>query len=283
MGKNINVAGYINKIIPFSSVDGEGNRMAVFLQQCNYNCLYCHNPETINRCINCGACIEVCPEGALDLVDGIVKYDIDKCINCDSCISICKNNSSPKILELTVDEVMERVNKVKPFIEGITVSGGECTLQSEFLIQLFTRVKEEGLTTFIDTNGSTPIWQNKALMEVTDKTMIDIKAFDSDENKKLTGMDNQMVIKNVQELAKADKIFEIRTVVVPEVLNNEHTVDMASRMIADINSDIQYKLIKYRPLGVRKDLIEARVPDDGYMNHLGDIARNNGCNKILIV
>lgn len=283
MGKNINVAGYINKIIPFSSVDGEGNRMAVFLQQCNYNCLYCHNPETINRCINCGACIEVCPKGALDLVDGIVKYDIDKCINCDSCISICKNNSSPKILELTVDEVMERVNKVKPFIEGITVSGGECTLQSEFLIQLFTRVKEEGLTTFIDTNGSTPIWQNKALMEVTDKTMIDIKAFDSDENKKLTGMDNQMVIKNVQELAKADKVFEIRTVVVPEVLNNEYTVDMASRMIAELNSDIQYKLIKYRPLGVRKDLIEARVPDDGYMNHLGDIARNNGCNKILIV
>ena len=52
----------INKIIPFSNVDGPGNRMAIFFQDCPFSCLYCHNPETINECINCGKCEKVCPQ-----------------------------------------------------------------------------------------------------------------------------------------------------------------------------------------------------------------------------
>ncbi|HPW42155.1 MAG TPA: 4Fe-4S cluster-binding domain-containing protein, partial [Bacillota bacterium] len=44
----------VNKILPFSSVDGPGNRTVIFFQGCNFNCLYCHNPETINRCTGCG-------------------------------------------------------------------------------------------------------------------------------------------------------------------------------------------------------------------------------------
>ncbi|PWX63734.1 glycine radical enzyme activase, partial [Clostridium perfringens] len=50
----------INKIIPFSCVDGPGNRMVIFFQGCNFKCLYCHNPETINKCISCGKCVENC-------------------------------------------------------------------------------------------------------------------------------------------------------------------------------------------------------------------------------
>lgn len=283
MSKKQETIGYVNKIIPFSNVDGEGNRMAIFLQGCNYNCLYCHNPETINRCVNCGECVSVCEYGALTMVNGKVKYNIDKCVNCDCCVAICKKNSSPKITEITALELLEKIEKVKYFISGITVSGGECTLQRDFLKELFTEVKKLGLTTFIDTNGSIPIYKDKELLEVTDKTMIDLKAFKPEENKTLTGMMNDTVIENIKELGKLDKIYEIRTVVVPGVLDNKYTVDMGSKLLAEINPNIQYKLIKYRPMGVRKELLETTVPTNDYMKELEAIVKANGCSNTIIV
>jgi pyruvate formate lyase activating enzyme len=283
MSKKQETIGYVNKIIPFSNVDGEGNRMAIFLQGCNYNCLYCHNPETINRCVNCGECVSVCEYGALTMVNGKVEYNIDKCVNCDCCVAICKRNSSPKITEITASELLEKIEKVKYFISGITVSGGECTLQRDFLKELFTEVKKLGLTTFIDTNGSIPIYRDKELLEVTDKTMIDLKAFKPEENKILTGMINDTVIENIKELGKLDKIYEIRTVVVPGVLDNKYTVDMGSKLLAEINPNIQYKLIRYRPMGVRKELLETTVPTNDYMKELEAIVKSNGCSNTIIV
>lgn len=275
--------GYINKIIPFSNVDGEGNRMAIFLQGCNYNCLYCHNPETINRCISCGKCVPECPTSAITMANGQVEYDSDKCVNCDKCVAACDKNSSPKISKLTVAEILEKVEKVKLFISGITVSGGECSLQSDFLVELFTEVKKLGLTTFMDTNASTAICDNKELLAVTDKTMIDLKASSSEENKMLTGIDNEMVIRNIKELGAMDKIYEIRTVVVPGVLDNKLTVDEGSKLIASINPEIQYKLIKYRPMGVRKELLNTSSPTTEYMKELEAIVHGNGIKNTLIV
>lgn len=273
----------VNKIIPFSSVDGEGNRTAIFFQGCNFDCLYCHNPETINFCVNCQKCVQYCKYGALTVVDGKVHYDINKCNNCDCCIAACEHDSSPKIRKMTVKDIVEEISKYKYFISGITVSGGECTLQSDFLIDLFREVKKMGLTTFLDTNGSTEIYKNKALLDVTDKTMIDLKAFDEEENKKLTGLSNEIVLKNIKELAKLEKIYEIRTVVVPEILNNEYTVDKGSKLIAQLDDNIIYKLIKYRPLGVRENIIVANTPTNEYMEKLKLIALKNKVKNILIV
>lgn len=273
----------VNKIIPFSNVDGEGNRTAIFLQGCNYNCLYCHNPETINHCNHCGLCVPHCEYGALSKIDGKVVYDIEKCQNCDRCIAQCKRNSSPKITPMTVEDILKYLQKTSYFISGITVSGGECTLQSDFLTELFREVKKMGLTTFIDTNGSTPIYNNKELLEVMDKAMIDLKAYDREENKMLTGLENQTVIENIKILGKLDKIYEIRTVVVPQVLDSRKTVDEGSKLLASINPNIIYKLIKYRPLGVRENLIKSTVPTQEYMEELKEIAISNGCKNVIIV
>ena len=188
----------INNIIKFSNVDGPGNRMAVFFQGCNYKCLYCHNPETINMCNNCGECLEKCPTEALTMKDSKVKWDENKCIDCDECIKICRFYSSPKVKKYTVEELVKEVEKVKIFIQGVTVSGGEATLNIKFITEFFKEVKKMNLSTFVDTNGSIDLSQDKysGFMEVSDKFMLDVKAWNGAEHRELTNADNKIVLKN---------------------------------------------------------------------------------------
>ena len=136
--------GYLNKIIPFSSVDGPGNRTAIFLQGCNFDCVYCHNPETINHCINCSFCVSSCPVEALSVnrEERRVLFNPALCVECDACTKKCHRNSTPKYKVQSADDIMKEIENYRPFIQGITVSGGECTLQAPFLTELFTKAKK---------------------------------------------------------------------------------------------------------------------------------------------
>jgi len=281
--KAIVTKGLVNRILPFSSVDGPGNRTAIFLQGCNFNCLYCHNPETINICNNCGTCVKACPYNVLSKEETSICWNKSLCKHCDECLKSCGRNSSPKAVYMTVEEVLKEINKTRVFISGITVSGGECTLQTEFLTELFREVKKIGLSTFVDTNGSIPLYEMPELVEVMDMAMVDVKAYDNEEHLKLTGMDNSIVLENVRFLGEINKLYEVRTVVVPELLNNHYTVDMISKLLASISPDIRYKLIRYRPIGVRNGLVDSYTPSDEEMEALAEVAKNNGCRNIVLV
>lgn len=230
----------VNKILPFSSVDGPGNRTAIFLQGCNYRCLYCHNPETISK-------------------------------------------SSPEAVLMTVEDVMKTVDKVSPFISGITVSGGECTLQKEFLVELFYEVHKSKLTAFVDTNGSIDFSKEDMLVNSMDMAMLDIKSFDEEEHRMLTGMSNDLVLKNAEYLAGLGKLYEIRTVIVPDLLNNHRNVREISAMISRLSPDIKYKLIKFRPLGVLGDMKKVPVPSNELMEDLKKSAEEKGCRNVIVV
>lgn len=273
--------GYLNKIIPFSSVDGPGNRTAIFLQGCNFDCVYCHNPETINHCINCSMCVSSCPTQALIKKDRLVKFDTSQCVECDACIKKCHRNSTPKYKVMTADDIMKDIMNYRPFIQGITVSGGECTLQSQFLIELFTKVKEAGLTCFIDTNGSTDLSAQPELMALCDGVMLDVKVWDEVIHKRYIKAVNDTVKKNLDYLINCEKLYEVRTVIVPELFDNEETVrEVAHRLSGHA---IRYKLIKYRHLGVRKNHLNMQAPSDELMQQLEKIAQEAGCEQIIIV
>ena len=273
----------VNKILPFSSVDGPGNRTIIFFQGCNFDCLYCHNPETINICNNCGLCINLCNYNCLSLESNTIKYDKYNCKNCDYCLKGCKSNSSPKVMKKNVDELLNEVLKYKSFITGITVSGGECTLQRDFLVELFKEIKKTGLSIFVDSNGSYDFSSDEEFTNLIDSVMLDIKSFDSKEHKMLTGMNNEIVLKNAKYLGYIGKLYEVRTVIVPDILDNEYNVDNISKLITSIDSNIRYKIIKYRPIGVREGKVNSTSPSNEYMYKLKDIAIKNGCRDILIV
>ncbi|MGL4373356.1 MAG: YjjW family glycine radical enzyme activase [Turicibacter sp.] len=272
---------YINYIIPFSSVDGPGNRTTIFLQGCNFNCVYCHNPETINKCLNCGACVKHCPTQALTLDSQIVRYNPKMCIHCDKCIKICQHDSSPKVLKRTAQDVINEISNYRPFITGITVSGGECTLQSDFLIELFQLAHELGLTCFIDTNGTLDLTTVPELLNVCDGIMLDVKVWNPDKHETYIGHDNSNVIKNLEYLIPSGKLYEVRTVVVPELFDNSETIDQVSKRIG--TQPVRYKLIKFRALGVRAFMQNKPSPTDEFMQQLKEIAITNGCQDIVLV
>ena len=275
---------HVNRIIEFSNVDGPGNRMAIFFQKCPFKCLYCHNPETINHCINCGECVKTCPVGALEMIEGKVIWHKDKCVNCDTCIHTCKNLASPKIDMFSVDDILERIIYEKDFIQGITVSGGECMESAEFITELFKEVKKLGLTCFTDSNGFYLFEDYPELLKYMDYCMLDVKAYDNDFHKVLCGRDNTNVLRNLKYLQDINKLYEVRTVILKgHKEENEKTV---REVVKHLNPDIRYKLIKYRPFGVRDeglDILGHSITDDEEIERLKKIATDLGHHNIIIV
>lgn len=274
----------VNKIIPFSAVDGPGNRTAVFLQGCNLDCKFCHNPETIHPCIHCGSCVPYCQPGALTMVDGRVIYDITKCVLCDECFHHCPHGSSPRTRELTAVEVMAEVKKNLPFIRGITVSGGECTLWRDFLVEMLGLAKKEGLHTLLDSNGTYDFSADPELMAVTDGVMLDVKAWTGEDHRRVTGQDNQMVLQNLRWLAGRGKLPEVRTVVVPGLFDCEQTIRETAALLRELGClDTRYKAICYRPMGVREEYKSFESPSRELLQKLAGIAESYGLTDVVII
>ena len=284
-GKMARDAALVNRIIPFSCVDGPGNRTAVFLQGCGFDCRYCHNPETIGACVHCGACVAACPTGALTMDEGAVRYDIAKCVMCDACIKTCHHSACPRTRALTPEEVMREVGKNMPFIRGVTVSGGECTRWRDFLVGFLGLAKARKLHTLLDSNGSYDFSADPQLMAVTDGVMLDIKAWDAGEHQRLTGQDNEMVKRNLHWLAAQGKLPEVRTVIVPGLFDAEDTVRQVCRVLQDAGRlDTRYKIICYRPMGVRaSEQDQLQPPSQDMLNGLAALAREHGLRDVVLI
>ena len=183
-----------------------------------------------------------------------------KCIDCDQCIKICKFYSSPKVEEYTVEGLVKEIEKLRIFIQGVTVSGGEATLNIKFITEFFKEVKKMNLSTFVDTNGSIDLSLDKytEFLEVSDKFMLDIKAWNESEHRELTNADNKIVLKNLEFLLKKNKMFEVRTVV-NSMINAKETVLNVAKVLKDYKN-VRYKIIAYRPFGVKEELKDKLLP-----------------------
>jgi len=201
----------INNIIPFSIVDGPGNRFVIFLQECNLNCLYCHNFETINTCINCGICIPSCSTNSLELVDGKILYHQETCTDCDDCIRACPYDSTPKALDKDAQALAYKILEYKDFIDGVTFSGGECMLQADEILKTVKILKEHDIEVLLDSNGTFDFDSNLELINLVDGFMLDVKAINQDNAKDLTGHIYDWTL-NAKKLAQINKLHELRIV-----------------------------------------------------------------------
>lgn len=269
-------SGLVTDVIEFSAVDGPGNRFVVFLQGCNFDCAACHNPYTINPCIDCRECVATCPSGALSVdAAGTVVWDAGVCAGSETCIEVCRFDSTPKARTLAVGEVLDRIRTAAPFLSGVTASGGEATQQPAFVRALFAAVKAEfpRLTCFVDTNGDTDPSTWDLLDDVMDAAMVDLKCLDDGIHRRITGESNHRVLESIRLLAERGKLHEVRLLLIDGVNDSDDLLAETGRWLAAVDPRVRVKLIGYRAHGVRPSPIPLREPSAEQRAHYAEVLR----------
>ena len=163
--------------------------------------------------------------------------------------------------QMTSDELIALYMKNKAFYTkgGITVTGGEPLLQVDFLLELFTKAKEKGIHTCIDTSGITYNPNNEEyidkltkLMKLTDLVMLDIKHIDSAKHIDLTGMDNKNVLAFAEFVDSFGTEICIRHVVVGGITDSADDLKALGRFIGKLKHLRYLDVLPYHTMGVNK-------------------------------
>ncbi len=249
----------VSKILNYSIVDGPGNRLVIFLQGCNFNCAACHNPHTIGQCNHCGDCIPACHVDALSLVDGRIAYDPTACDHCDACLDACPISANPMVREYRVAEILELARQHRPFLTGITVSGGEPTQQLDFVIDLFRAIRSDeelaDLTCFIDSNGHLGASGWERVLPVTDGVMLDIKSWDDSTHEALTGKPNDNSLESARIVNAAGKLHEVRFLLIPGRTDSDAELDGLIGFVKELGDDTRVRLNAFQHHGVRGEAL----------------------------
>lgn len=185
--------------------------------------------------------------------------------------------------EMSVVDVIRELEPCVPFLRGVTVSGGECMLQPEWLTELFLAVKRLGqirnhpLTCLVDSNGTIPFSHYPELMQVCDGVMLDVKAWDEAVYSRLTGApSNQVVRENLGWLLGCDKLTEVRIVCLSGRVDVETILENIAETFDSIGRKAPVRLIRFRPQGVVGELSNHPMPSDEQMNNYARFAHELG-------
>ena len=197
------------------------------------------------------------------LVDGPgVRYVIFM-QGCAMRCKFCHNADTWKIQapDQEASAVLKRALRYRSYWKdngGITVSGGEPLLQIDFLIELFTLAKKEGIHTTLDTCGQPfsrkePFFSKfQELMKVTDLVLLDIKHIDQDKHKELTQHPNENILDLATYLSSIHKPVWIRHVLVPTINTDEKYLKKLDAFISTLENVERIEVLPYHTLGAYK-------------------------------
>ena len=260
------VTGTIFQIQRFSVHDGDGLRTTVFFKGCPLRCRWCHNPEGLrggvllacsrNLCAHCGRCQAVCPYGVHSVFPD--RHDVYRalCRTCGLCVNACPAGALNLVgRRVSANEVVRAALRDAPFYTtggGITCSGGECTMQPEFLLAVLKGAKAAGLNTAVDTCGFAPADVLRQIAPYADAFLYDIKAYTPELHKTFTGVDNRLIQDNYRMLHGMGARLDVRIPLIPTVNDSEEEITRIGRFLQEAGRPHALKVIPYHSPGHAK-------------------------------
>ena len=268
--------------------DGEGLRTLVFFKGCPLKCPWCSNPEsqsyqkdimeTMNRCIGCGACRNICPTGAIGK-----NYIIERnlCAHCMQCTDVCYAEAKRVAgRDITTEDLYKEIEKDKPFYQiyggGVTFSGGEPLTHPNDMGAIAKVCHDSGINVCLESCGFGSFEIFKKDLPYIDSMFMDIKIFDPVKHKEIIGADNAVILDNIRRIAEYGIPITIRTPIVPGYTDDDENIRDIAEFIRTLPNVKDYELMRYHNFGMSKynalgrayALREIEPPSDERMNEL---------------
>lgn len=280
--------GRIFDIQRFSTGDGPGIRTTIFCKGCPLSCAWCHNPESQvyapelryrgQSCIGCGRCAAVCRQAVHSFIT-TVQHRIDRkqCVVCGDCARACPTGALRIAGEdMEVDAIVKQALRDKPYYGdngGVTLSGGEPTMQPAFALELLRKLKQAHLHTALDTCGYCKWSDLEPLLPYTDLVLYDLKHMDSEMHSRMTGVDNSLILTNFQRIQARETPIWVRVPLIPDYNDSEENaraLGVFLKPYPQVKVDILpyhgYGEPKYQEIGRTYHMKNNTVPTDEAVN-----------------
>lgn len=258
--------GIVFNIQRYCIHDGDGIRTNVFLKGCPLNCLWCHNPEGLtkditlsfssDKCTACAACLAFC--NARKVSEGRIVVDRDKCLKCRKCADFCPMGANELLgKEYSAKDVFDIVRRDKIYYEtsggGVTLSGGEPSMQGDFSLEIIRMCQDDGIACAIETCGMGAVSFYEKAFEYSCLFLFDIKCMDSEKHKKLTGVGNERILDNLNYLFSLGAEIVIRLPMIPGINDSEGDIKEICDFLCKNDGRYRYaEIMPYHSLGVAK-------------------------------